>query len=73
LTLLIFNLGVLDGIKIVPLTFNVLQQYAIPCAWLPALAVTTPLCFYSYVKYLKAVIAPLILKLLMACKSYLFR
>jgi hypothetical protein len=57
----------------VPFIFSLLQQYAIPCAWLPALAVTTPRFRYYSVRYLKAVAAPLILKLRMACRSYRFR
>jgi len=45
-TFLILSFGVVEGMKIVPLIFNCLQQYAIPCAWFPALAVTTPLYLY---------------------------
>ena len=73
LTLLTFSLGVFEGMKMVPLISNFLQQYAIPCAWFPALLVHTPLYLSSGVNLLKALVAPLILKLLTGWRSYLLR
>ena len=72
-TLLTLSLGVFEGINIVPLISKRRQQYAIPWAWLPALAVVTPLSLYYWVSLRNAVAAPLILKLLTGWRSYLLR
>lgn len=57
-TLRSLMLGAFTGMKITPLTFMKLQEYATPCAWLPALAQTTPLAFSSSVNVVNLLYAP---------------
>ena len=62
LTLFTFIVGVVLGINIVPLIFNLLQENETPWAWFPALEQTTPLFFSSLFSEKILLYEPLILK-----------
>src|ERR1044072_1033941 len=68
-----FWLGVIIGMKTTPFTFSFLQEKAKPCAWLPALAHTTPRCNSSAGKLLIILYAPRSLYERTTCRSSRFR